>query len=164
MLPIRLITQTLPNPIKDGKPLTNHSDVGWAYLHGLLKAGFTVRAIPSTGMAYGTLETGKWVKLKDAFMTDVLKDAKSFVNVVVGFGGDFEKFWTAGISNIAVTTCWPRLPNAQEIVSLDKYDYILAPFDSDVQALVRAGLGVKLVYPNVEQLTEFFGPLAGLTS
>lgn len=159
MLPIRLIIPTLPVIIQtNGKPKITHTDVGYSYLSNLLKAGFKVRAIPSGGMAYGFLANDdRWGRLKAAFFDDCVHD-NNFINVVIGHGPDWNKFWTANVPNIAVTVAWPRLPNTNEIIALEKFT-VLAPFQTDVDTLAQGGITAQLVYPDVENLTTFFTPL-----
>lgn len=122
VLPVRYFTR-IP---QDGTPWPT---VGRKYLEEILAADISVRAI---GITLGNTDVPEWNVAAKAFGTPV---PSKFINVVCGFGSDFERFYTGDCKNVALTGAQPRIPNQEDLNALRKYDYVFVPWETDHDAL-----------------------------
>ncbi len=78
-------------------------DAAFASLQGLARAKIPTFALSSTGMS-NLDQRSRWFPYRNLFFGRVLAD--SFINLCVGFGGDFDRLWCLNRVNIMITGPW----------------------------------------------------------
>ena len=112
-----------------------------------------VCAVASTPIYY---LGNRWEELYEHFKVPL--DA-NFVNVVCGFGGDLERFWTADVVNVAVTGCHPRYPGEGELGPLKKYQLVIAINRASEEFFNGVGIKSRCIPRTGAALAEYFGGL-----
>lgn len=138
--------------------LRTWSDVGYEYLHAFLQAGLPVRAVSVTGTMFEYDTENRWLAVVDAFGRPLVD--YGFVNVVCGFGDDFRSWTTFAKHNVAITGCFPRLPNDPEVLLLRKYDHIYGISENDTAELQARGLNAVWLPLDVNTIKEVFKVLS----
>ena len=129
--------------------------IGREYLRAFLEAEYPTKAIPTV---MGDLGTAEWEDVRAAFITvtgdgphdlkDVSLEKGKFLNVVCGWGDDFERFWTQDVlANIAITACHPKTFEPKDKPGLLKYDLILTSADDLVLMQLDFPEAIKKIEP-----------------
>lgn len=114
----------LPVPINYNPKFKDWAYISLRYLEVFSKIKYPVKAIATTvGGDLGD-ENSPWYKYGYMFTEELVDKPK--VNLVLGFGGVFERYWTIDMINIGVTCSYPRPQRAEEIKDLKKYEKVWA--------------------------------------
>ena len=155
---IRLLVQTdltpvpvlpLAEPASD--TIKSWSDLGFAYLNGMLTRDLPVRAFTTTFLI---VSNNRWIKLIEEHTTRINEHAllhpfsrpldDHFMNVVCD--PNYEKFWLEGVINIAIVDV--TLHKRVSVATLKKYTRLFAANQRTENVLKnKAGLACDLVPP-----------------
>lgn len=118
------------------------TDASYDYLVALRQVG-VVRAIPIRGAELGHVDS-RWHDIAQLFVTPMCEE---YVNVVCGHSTDFVRYYTVGVSNIAIVPS-SKTPSDKELAALRLYDEVICPVDQGARTLRT--LGVKAVHMAAE--------------
>jgi hypothetical protein len=112
-------------------------DWGREYLHALVLAGYSVRALPMSPVDFQDPRSA-WRDLSRFFLGDL---EATYLNVICGDVSDCHRLFTVGaIANIAITACHPRQPTPEDAHALGLFDLVLCPSQRDADELVALGV------------------------
>lgn len=115
------------------------------YLKAFKETGTLVRAVAMPPGVDLSDDESPWYNLADMFTAEI--DDNLDTNIVVGFGGVFEKYYTEGLRNIAITASYPRPQRIEEIRVLEKFQAIWAVTQRTRNDLAKIGLTAHIVPP-----------------
>lgn len=113
----------LPIPMDYNPKYKDWSYISLSYLKAFDETDLPVKAITTTLGADLGNEESAFFKYSHLFVRDF---GEITTNIVLGFGGVFEKFYTEGMKNIAITASYPRPQREEEVRALKKYSSVWA--------------------------------------
>lgn len=115
------------------------------YLRAFDETKLLVKAITTTlGADLGNEESPFF---NFAHMFTVPLAEKPLINIVLGFGGTFEKCHTPGMINIGITASYPRPQRLNECEVLKKYEHVWAVTAKTQKDLGDLGIDAAVVPP-----------------
>lgn len=139
---IRLFT---PVPGNYNPKFKDWAFISLKYLKAFDETKLPIKAINYLEYPNGTLndEESPFYKYNHLFLTEMKEDPK--VNIVVGFGNIFEKYYTDNMINIGITISYPRPQRIEEVKALEKYQAIWAGTQRTQEDLNKIGFEASVV-------------------
>lgn len=135
----------LPIPLDYNPKFKDWSYLSLRYLKAFDETKLPVKAITTTLGADLGNEESPFYSVAHLFTTPLVE--KPLINIVLGFGGAFEKYHTAGMINIGLTVSYPRAQRAGEIEALKNYDHVWAGTKKTQDDLKDVGFDAEVVPP-----------------
>lgn len=113
--------------------------LAYRYVEALIASGSQFRLVSTTPVDFG--RHSLWHAWSERFVADV---GGCFMNVVCENAQAAEHLWSDGMVNVAIAAVefeGQDLPWA----SYSKYDYVIAPSESQLKALLAVGVGAVVV-------------------
>lgn len=127
--------------------------LGACYLRAMHAAGYNIRAVPLEITDFRD-ETSAYANLLDLFATPIANVPE--VNMIIGYGGDFEYAYTDEARNVAITTYVGRAPTPAECQQLKRFQVVGGVYRSDAATLVALDVPAIWLPPQPTNLKEVF--------
>lgn len=137
------------------------TDASFDYLVAIRQVG-AVRAIAAGLVDFGTHRQfkrgAKWFRAPNRWHTvadlfAIPMATAGYVNIVCGRGLDFSRYYTVGVTNIAISPAG-NAPDAKETSALALYNEVICPLDDRARELRVLGVAAIHMLPEPGQLAR----------
>ena len=135
----------LPVPVNYNPKFKDWAYISLRYLEAFSKIKYPVKAVTTTGAGDLGDENSPWYQYAYMFTGDLVEKPK--INLVLGFGGVFEKYWTLDMINIGMTCSYPRAARLEEIKDLKKYERVWAMTNRTKDDLAKLEIEADVMPP-----------------